>query len=102
MKPRSSPPDLGRPDCAFRVGGRVDPSKTVHLVLAVSVLLLALPGCDKPDGEAEKAGKKMDRAAYKAGQEINKAADKVGQKLEQAGEDLRDASKSDPPSPKQP
>ena len=45
--------------------------------LAVSALTLALLGCQKHEGPAETAGKKIDNAAQKAGEQIEKAGDKI-------------------------
>ncbi|MDP2433799.1 MAG: hypothetical protein Q8O33_17500 [Pseudomonadota bacterium] len=50
--------------------------------LAVSVLLIALPGCQKQEGPAEVAGQKIDDAAETA-----------GEKIEQVGENIQDAAK---------
>lgn len=58
------------------------PSRSVNAVLAVSALLVALSGCQKQEGPAEKAGKSVD-----------KAVDKVGQQIEKAGESVQDAAK---------
>ena len=58
--------------------------KTVRAALFVSALLVALTGCQKQEGPAEKAGKEMD-----------KAAEKVGQQIEKAGEAIQDAAKGD-------
>lgn len=59
-----------------------NPSMSVSAVLAVSALLVALSGCQKQEGPAEKAGKSVD-----------KAVDKVGQQIEKAGESVQDAAK---------
>ena len=58
--------------------------KTVSAALFVSALHVALSGCQKQEGPAEKAGKEMD-----------KAAEKVGQQIEKAGEAIQDAAKGD-------
>jgi len=58
--------------------------KIVSTALFVSALLIALSGCQKQEGPAEKAGKEMD-----------KAAEKVGQQIEKAGEAIQDAAKGD-------
>ncbi|MDD5389596.1 MAG: hypothetical protein PHD37_09640 [Gallionellaceae bacterium] len=50
--------------------------------LAVSVLLIALPGCQKQEGPMEVAGKKVDDAM-----------EKTGQKIEQVGENIQDTAK---------
>ncbi|MDP1525615.1 MAG: hypothetical protein Q8M20_07380 [Rhodocyclaceae bacterium] len=55
-------------------------------ILAVSMLLAALAGCQKQEGPMEQAGKEADRAV-----------ESVGQQIEKAGEKLQDASKSDKP-----
>lgn len=46
-------------------------------VCTVSVLMLALLGCEKHEGPAESAGKEIDKAAQKAGEKIEKAGDKI-------------------------
>ena len=55
-----------------------------HLLaaLAISTIILALPGCQKAEGPAEHAGK-----------EVDKAMDKAGQQMEKAGENIQDAAK---------
>lgn len=60
------------------------PGRNVSAVFAVSALLVALSGCQKQEGPAEKAGKSVD-----------KAVDKVGQQIEKAGENIQDAAKGD-------
>lgn len=46
-------------------------------VLALSALVLALPGCQKDEGPAERAGKAIDDSAQKAGAQIEKAGEKI-------------------------
>ena len=58
--------------------------KIVSATVVMSALLFALPGCQKHEGPAEQAGKKVDNAV-----------DKTGQKIEQAGENIQDAAKGD-------
>lgn len=58
--------------------------KTASAALIVSVLLVALSGCQKQEGPAEQAGK-----------EVDKATEKVGEKIEKAGESIQDAAKGD-------
>jgi hypothetical protein len=50
------------------------------LVLLVAAIA-ALSGCQKTEGPAEQAGKKLDHAV-----------DKAGQKIEEAGDRLKDAT----------
>jgi len=45
--------------------------------LATSALVLALSGCQKPEGPAEHAGKEVDKAVEKAGQQIERAGEKI-------------------------
>ena len=59
-------------------------SRSFSSILLVSAFLVALVGCQKQEGPAEKAGK-----------EVDKASEKVGQKIEQAGESIKDAAKGD-------
>lgn len=54
-------------------------------VLVLTVLLSALPGCEKPEGPAERAGKNVD-----------KATEKTGEQIEKIGERLQDAANSKP------
>lgn len=49
----------------------------VFAVLAMSALVLALSGCQKQEGPAEQAGKKVDQVVEKAGQQIEKAGEKI-------------------------
>jgi len=58
--------------------------KTASMALVMSVLMAALSGCQKQEGPAEQAGKKIDDATEKAGQQIEKA-----------GENIQDAAKGD-------
>ena len=58
--------------------------KLVGAALAVTALLIVLPGCQKKEGPAEQAGKKMDQAV-----------DQAGAKIEQTGEKIQDAAKGD-------
>jgi len=58
--------------------------KIVSATVVMSALLFALPGCQKHEGPAKQAGKKVDNAV-----------DKTGQKIEQAGENIQDAAKGD-------
>jgi hypothetical protein len=58
--------------------------KIAGSILAVSMLLLALSGCEKQEGPMENAGKEVDRAV-----------EKLGQQVEKAGEKMQDAAKGD-------
>ena len=55
---------------------------SVSAALAISVMLVALSGCQKQAGPAEQAGK-----------DIDKATEQAGEKIEQAGENIQDAAK---------
>jgi hypothetical protein len=50
---------------------------TVSAVLVMGALLAVLPGCQKQEGPAERAGQEIDRAVDKAGQQIEKAGDSI-------------------------
>ncbi len=58
--------------------------RSYRSILLVGALMVALVGCQKQEGPAEKAGK-----------EVDKAGEKVGQKIEQAGDNIKDAVKGD-------
>jgi hypothetical protein len=60
------------------------PVKTISTLLLISALLVALPGCMKQEGPAEKAGKTLDNAA-----------ESVGDSVEDAGEAIQDAANGD-------
>ena len=51
--------------------------KTARTSLALAALLVALSGCQKQEGPAERAGKEVDQAVDKVGQQIEKAGDKI-------------------------
>lgn len=50
---------------------------TISAALAMGAVLVALSGCQKPEGPAEHAGKEVDKAVEKAGQQIEKAGDSI-------------------------
>lgn len=58
--------------------------RMIAATVVVSALLLALPGCQKQEGPAERAGKEADKALAN-----------VGQQIEKAGANLQDAAKGD-------
>ena len=58
--------------------------KSVGSSLVLGALLIALVGCQKQEGPAEKAGK-----------EVDKATEMVGQKIEKAGDSIQEAVKGD-------
>ncbi|MFA6312479.1 MAG: hypothetical protein WCV99_12900 [Sterolibacterium sp.] len=58
--------------------------KNAGVFLIMSALFVALPGCQKQEGPAERAGK-----------EIDKATDKAGQQIEKVGQSIQDAAKED-------
>lgn len=52
-------------------------SGSISAALLMSALLIALPGCQKQEGPAEKAGKEIDKTVEKAGQQVEKAGDAI-------------------------
>ena len=68
---------------------------TMGTAVALTALLAALAGCQKQEGPAETAGKKIDQAVEKSGEKIDEAKEKLGEKIEKAGEELKDSAKSD-------
>lgn len=55
--------------------------KTAKTSLALAALLVALSGCQKQEGPAERAGKEVDQAVDKVGQQVEKAGDKIDDAL---------------------
>ncbi|MDP2172037.1 MAG: hypothetical protein Q8J96_16635 [Rhodocyclaceae bacterium] len=53
------------------------PINSVSAALLMSALLVALSGCQKQEGPAERAGKSVDQTIEKAGQQIEKAGEKI-------------------------
>jgi predicted small secreted protein len=51
--------------------------KNAAAVLVVAVSAMALSGCQKQEGPAEKAGKQIDKAMSSIGEQIQKAGDKI-------------------------
>ena len=51
--------------------------QAISTALAMSALLVALPGCDKQEGAMEQAGKKVDQRVEMAGERIEKAGDSI-------------------------
>lgn len=58
--------------------------KTLVVALVAGVLFVTLPGCQKQEGPAERAGKQVDQTV-----------EKVGQQIEKVGESVQDAAKGD-------
>ena len=58
--------------------------KTLSAALLMSAAIIALPGCMKQEGPAEKAGKSLDNAA-----------ETMGDQVEDAGEAIQDAANGD-------
>ena len=52
--------------------------------LAISVLIVGLPGCEK-EGPAERAGKAVDKSIESAGKQLEKA----GEKIQEAAKDAK-------------
>jgi hypothetical protein len=51
--------------------------QTISAALAMSALLVALPGCEKQEGPMEQAGEKVDQGVENAGEQIEKAGDGI-------------------------
>jgi hypothetical protein len=58
--------------------------RSAFSAVAAAMLLGLVPGCQKQEGPAEKAGKELD-----------KAVEKVGQQIEKFGDSIQDAAKGD-------
>jgi hypothetical protein len=58
--------------------------ESIGVALIIGAFLVALSGCQKQEGPAEKAGRQVD-----------KAVEKVGQQIEKAGESIQDAAKGE-------
>jgi hypothetical protein len=63
------------------------PVRTIHSFAfsVVAALLFALPGCQRQEGPAERAGREVDKAVEKTGQQMEKA----GERIEDAAKDAR-------------
>jgi hypothetical protein len=70
-------------------------SASASAAVVMTALLMALSGCQKQEGPAEKAGKEIDKSIEKAGEKIDQAGQKVGEEVEKAGEKIQDATKRD-------
>ena len=62
------------------------------LVLPVMVAAALMCGC-KEKGQAEEAGRELDRAGEKTKDSLEKAADKTGDAVKDAGDQIKDATK---------
>ncbi len=69
--------------------------KIVGAVMVMSALVAVLPGCQKPEGPAEHAGRELDQAADKAGNKVDKATETLGEQIEKTGDSIQDAAKGD-------
>jgi len=66
--------------------------RTLIVVLSVALLALGPVGCQKKEGPAEEAGKKVDQAVEKAGSAAKEAAEKAEKKLDEAAGKLKDTA----------
>lgn len=55
----------------------MDKKNSISAALVIGVVLVALSGCAKQEGPAERAGKAVDNAASKVGEQVEKAGDAV-------------------------
>ena len=67
--------------------------KSLNAALATTALLVTLVGCQRQEGPAEQAGKKIDNAMEQTGQNVDSATEKLGEKVEKTGENIQDAAK---------
>lgn len=65
----------------------------VVAAVLLGIMIIAVSGCQKPEGPMERSGKAIDNAADKAGHQINKAVEKTGDSLEKAGDKVKDSVK---------
>lgn len=49
----------------------------VLAVLVLGAVVAMLPGCQKPEGPLERAGKSLDNAVEKTGESMERAGDKI-------------------------
>jgi outer membrane murein-binding lipoprotein Lpp len=68
---------------------------TIGAAVVMTALLAVLAGCQKQEGPAETAGKKIDQTVEKAGEKIEEVKEKAGEKIEEAGKAMKDSTKSD-------
>jgi len=68
----------------FQENYMMKPNKIVSTSLIMGALLVTLSGCQKQEGPAEQAGKKIDQTT-----------EKVGEQVEKAGESIQDTAKGD-------
>ena len=66
----------------YQEGKMMKHVKVFGAALLATAMFVALPGCQKQEGPAERAGKTVD-----------KAIDQAGEKMEEAGKDIQDAAK---------
>ncbi len=66
----------------YQEGKMMKHAKVFGMALFATAMFVALPGCEKQEGPAERAGKSVD-----------KAIDQAGEKIEEAGESIQDAAK---------
>lgn len=70
-------------------------SGSTSAAVVMTALLLALFGCQKQEGPAEKAGKEIDKSAEQVREKVNKAGEKLGEGVEKTGEKIKDAATPD-------
>ena len=62
------------------------------VLAALALAAGGLVGCQREEGPAERAGKKIDSSVGEAGRKVDDAVDAAGRKIERAGEKIQDAA----------
>ena len=66
--------------------------KFAFVNLALALVVVGVSGCQREEGPAERAGKKIDSSVGEAGRKVDDAVDTAGRKIERAGEKIQDAA----------
>jgi len=67
--------------------------KFVATSLALVMVTATFAACERKEGPAERAGKKVGESVGEAGRKVDDAVDEAGKKIERAGEKIQDASR---------
>ena len=59
-------------------------------IAAVCFIVFGLTACERNEGPAEQAGKKIGQASEEAGQQLQDSIETAGEKIEEAGDAIRE------------
>jgi hypothetical protein len=68
---------------------------SIRLLAVCALAIAAMPGCEREEGPAEKAGKAIDEAVETSGNAVEEAGEKIDKAFEEAEKKRKEAEDKD-------